>query len=265
MATYEEQYEIQKKDPTQGGYSVGGEVIDVSSQVTPIDTLQPSPTNVQVQQTGLSKVGTSAIGPDGKPIYDVFAGQEHIQDPSDPRLKGIDIVGLPTGQAPSGFKSKFEQGFNQYNKETDGKGEGSASIVNRYAPSGRNDLSSAFMQTDEFMGGLFKSFQDYINPINQRKSLTETYNQMLKDSGVQAIDTELINMKRIIEGTTDDIRQEVQSAGGMATESQILALSASRNKQLIRNYNTLLETRNAKEKYLQTAIGLEQQDRQAAD
>src|SRR3990167_2145836 len=265
MATYEEQYEIQKKDPTQGGYSVGGEVIDVSSQVTPIDTLQPSPTNVQVQQTGLSKVGTSAIGPDGKPIYDVFAGQEHIQDPSDPRLKGIDIVGLPTGQAPSGFKSKFEQGFNQYNKETDGKGEGSASIVNRYAPSGRNDLSSAFMQTDEFMGGLFKSFQDFINPANQRKSLTETYNKMLKDSGVEAIDMELINTKNIIEGSEDDLRMEITKAGGFTTNSQVLALTNARNKQLIKNYNTLLDTRNSKEKYLQTAIGLEQQDRQAAD
>src|SRR3990167_8766010 len=164
MATYEEQYEIQKKDPTQGGYSVGGEVIDVSSQVTPIDTLQPSPTNVQVQQTGLSKVGTSAIGPDGKPIYDVFAGQEHIQDPSDPRLKGIDIAGLPTGQAPTFFKSKFEQGFNQYNAETGGKGEGSASIVNQYAPSKRNDLASAFVQQDEVIGSMIKAFQDFSSP-----------------------------------------------------------------------------------------------------
>src|SRR3990167_11413629 len=69
------------------------------------ETLQPN--------TSLSKVGTSAVGPDGKPIYDVFAGQEHIQDPSDPRLKGIDIAGLPEGTAPKEFKSKFETGFDE--------------------------------------------------------------------------------------------------------------------------------------------------------
>src|SRR3990167_3884450 len=167
---------------------------------------------------------------DGTPI-----NQEEFQK------LGLNISHINTKQPTS----KYEQGFNQYNAETGGKGEGSASIVNQYAPSGRNDIASAFLQTDEFIGGLFNSFQDFINPVNQRKSLTETYNQMLKDSGVEAIDMELINSKRIIEGTIDDIRQEIQSAGGMGTESQINALASSRNKQLIRNYNTPLEPRNA--------------------
>ena len=72
-------------------------------------------------------------------------------------------------------------------------------------------------------------------------------------------------MKNIIEGSEDDIRMEITKAGGFATDSQVLALTNARNKQLIKNYNTLLDTRNSKEKYLQTAIGLEQQDRQAAD
>lgn len=88
---------------------------------------------------------------------------------------------------------------------------------------------------------------------------------MVKDSGIQAIDTDLINMKNVIDGSEDDIRNEVTKAGGFASDSQVLALTNSRNKQLIKNYNTLLETRNSKEKYLSTMIGLESQDRQAAD
>src|SRR3990167_1269496 len=127
-------------------------------------TVPEGGTTTTQQSQDLSKVPTQGIGPDGKPIYDVFAGQEHIQDPSDPRLKGIDIAGLPTGQAPTFFKSKFEQGFNQYNAETGGKGEGSASIVNQYAPSKRNDLASAFVQQDEVIGSMIKAFQDFSSP-----------------------------------------------------------------------------------------------------
>lgn len=55
-------------------------------------------------------------------------------------------------------------------------------------------------------------------------------------------------------GSEDDLRTEITKAGGFATQSQILGLTNARNRQLIKNYNTLLDTRNAKEKYLQTAI-----------
>ena len=241
-------------------YALAGSPADQLRQTVP-----EGGTTTTQQSQDLSKVPTQGIGPDGKPIYDVFAGQEHIQDPSDPRLKGIDIAGLPTGQAPTFFKSKFEQGFNQYNAETGGKGEGSASIVNQYAPSKRNDLASAFVQQDEVIGSMIKAFQDFSSPQNQRKSLTETYQTMLKDSGIQALDTELLDMKKVIEGTEEDLRTEITKAGGFATESQIQALTNSRNKQLIKNYNQLIDLRNSKESYLKTAIGLEQADRQSAD
>ena len=222
------------------------------------------------EQAGLQKVPTQSVGPDGKPIYDVFGGQEHIQDPNDPRLKGTDIATLPTGQAPPSFKSKFEQGFQKANEALGGaagdvKGGQGTSLVQTYAPEKRNDLASAFVKTDPFVGNLVKTWQDYINPVNQRASLKDTYTQMIKDSGVQAIDTELLDMKNVIEGSEDDLRTEITKAGGYASESQIQALTNARNKSLIKNYNTLLDTRNAKERYLQTALQLEQSDRQSAD
>src|SRR3990167_2962234 len=269
MATYEEQQKALRatvpKD-TAGATELASQgFTDMGTQ--PIDTSQPSPTQAP---GGLSKVGTSAVGPDGKPIYDVFAGTEHVQDPSDPRLKGIDIAGLPEGQAPTGFKSKFETGFEQANQglgdqAKDVSGTKGTALVNQYSPTKKNDLSSMFVQQDPFLGGLVKTFQDYINPVNQRTSLKEAYDQMVKDSGVQAIDMELVDMKAVIEGTEDDLRLEIQGAGGTATESQVIALANARNKQLIKNYNRLVDTRNAKEKYLQTAIGLESMDRQSAD
>lgn len=56
----------------------------------------------------LTKVATGSIGPDQKPIYDVFQGAEHIQDPNDPRLKGVNIASLPDGTIPTGFQSAFK-------------------------------------------------------------------------------------------------------------------------------------------------------------
>ncbi len=55
----------------------------------------------------LTKVKTGSIGADGQPIYDVFSGTEHIQDPNDQRLSGINITDLPEGTNPQGFQSKF--------------------------------------------------------------------------------------------------------------------------------------------------------------
>ena len=223
----------------------------------------------QKYEGGLSKVPTQGVGPDGKPVFDVFAGQEHIANPSDPRLKGVDIAGLPEGQSPTGFKSKFAQGFDQAKAagepETISNTSQARALTNQYAAPSAPNPSDAFLQGDEFFTGLVKTFQDFIKPENQRTSLTETYKQMTKDSGVEALDTELLNMKNVIEGSEEDLRTEITKAGGFATESQVQALTNSRNKQLIKNYNNLLETRNSKEKYLNTLIGLESQDRESAD
>ena len=191
--------------------------------------------------------------------------------PGQPKTAGaIGADGTQTqGKA---LASKYESGFNAANAAlgaTGGQGGLSGaqgtSLVNQYSPTKSNSLASTFVQTDPYIEGLVKAWQDYINPANQRKSLSDTYQQMLKDSGIQAIDTELLNMKNVIEGSEDDLRTEITKAGGFATNSQVLALTNARNKQLIKNYNTLLDTRNAKEKYLQTAIQLEESDRQSAD
>lgn len=276
MSTYEEQQKALRATVPKGtagaaelarqGFTDVG--IEQPKQVQPgAVSGQPDAT---VEPEGLTKVPTQSVGPKGEQIFDVFAGQEHIADPSDPRLKGIDIAGLPEGQSPTGFKSKFETGFDKAKTELGDKagdvsGAQGTALTSQYAPARTNDFSSMFVKQDEFLGGLTKAFQEYINPVNQRTSLRDEYSKMLKDTGIQQIDLELVDMKNVIEGSEEDLRTEITKAGGFATESQIQALTNSRNKQLIKNYNRLVDTRNAKEKYLETSIGLEQADRASAD
>jgi len=92
-------------------------------------------------------------------------------------------------------------------------------------------------------------------------SLQDTYNQLTKDSGIEAIDTTLMNMKNVIEGTEDDIRLEVEKASGFATDSQVLAMATARNKSLIKNYNNLLDQRNAIESHIDKQMAFAGQDK----
>ena len=207
-----------------------------------------------------------------------LAGQNIPQQPQSQQVPPINtnqpspvtVQAQPFTQTQPLQPSKFQQGFQQANKDLGDQAKDVTSaqgtaLTSQYAPAKRNDIAGAFVQSDPFVAGLVKTFQDYISPQNQRSSLADTYKTMLKDTGIQDIDTELLDMKNVIEGSEEDLRTEITKAGGFATESQVQALTNARNKQLIKNYNTLLDTRNAKEKYLQTAIGLEAQDRQSAD
>lgn len=120
------------------------------------------------------------------------------------------------------------------------------------------------VQSDTGFTEIQQLHQDYLDTQNQRKSLTQEYQNMLTTSGIEGIDTELLNMKNIIEGTEDDIRNEVTKAGGFATDSQVMALANARNKQVVKNYNNLLETRNNIEKRLDTMMSLSSKDREMA-
>ena len=269
-----------------------GEVLNIG-QAQPISTgkfaVQPTPTTTPLtspQVNGSAAQASASLGPQNQEeqvlqnlanqnpeqadlIMDKlgYTGSPNLTTPST-TSKLINPATGQLAQKPSPYKTGAEAATQAGIKEVPDAATG-RDLVNTYVAAdntGVNQQATNFLQQDEFMNTLVKSYQDFINPVNQRKSLTETYQTMLKDSGIQALDLELINTKAIIEGTEEDIRREITASGsGFATESQILSLAYSRNKNLIKNYNTLLETRNAKEKYLTAMIGLEAEDRKAAD
>lgn len=111
---------------------------------------------------------------------------------------------------------------------------------------------------------LLQDYSEYNSVANQNKSLLDTYNQIVKSSGLEGINTELLNTKRIIDGTEDDIRNEVTAANGFATESQVLALASARNKSLIKNYNALVDQQTSIQNHVDTMVNLASQDRQFA-
>ncbi len=95
----------------------------------------------------------------------------------------------------------------------------------------------------------------------QKQTLLQQYTDLQNQYNIPAINAELINDKKIIDGTEDDIRHEVQAAGGFATDSQVQALAVSRNKTLIQNYNTLQAQKSDALSTINTMVGLAGQDR----
>lgn len=126
-------------------------------------------------------------------------------------------------------------------------------------------ILGGMQETDNNFDSLFTEYDKYFSPQVQKTSLVDEYNKMSKSLGIDSINAELINDKKIIDGTEDDIRNEITAAGGFASDSQVLAMANARNKSLIKNYNYLLDTKNAATTQLNTMMQLSVQDRQFAE
>lgn len=122
----------------------------------------------------------------------------------------------------------------------------------------------AQLSQDKGYQQLLKDYADYNSITEKSKSLVDTYNEIVKSSGLEAINTEMINMKNVIDGTEDDIRNEVTAASGFATDSQVLALAQARNKTLIKSYNKLVDQQSNITNQVNTMVNLAGQDRQFA-
>lgn len=209
-----------------------------------INTTQPNPDTVNATPFTQPPVGSV---PPATPIAAIQSNQKGSTTPQ--QLQ----AGLSAAQASG--KAPQEAGAGR-----------SGVAANLPPPSAPNPVSGAeglLAQSPEYAKWLGD-----INQLNniqaQSSSLLDFYNQAVSTAGIPAINTELINTKNIINGTEDDIRKEVQAAGGFATDSQVLALSGARNKQLIKNYNTLLDTKTMAMEQINNMTNLASQDRQFA-
>ena len=106
--------------------------------------------------------------------------------------------------------------------------------------------------------------QQILNPQEQTTSLMADYKKLYKQSGLGDINQELIDADTVINGTEQDIRREITAAGGFGTESQVQAMSLSRNKGLLKRYNQLVQMQTNAQNQLNTMIGLDSQDKQIA-
>lgn len=215
---------------------------------TPVDTNQPSPTKVDAT-------------PYTNPVVSAAQAQANLAQGG---LTGTDLA------AAQKSLSAYQQGHAAATASGVPAPQ-EANMGMSAATTAAGNATQTYVPPAPVQDALTEATQKYTDDFNnamstqqQGESLVNQYQDFTKQLGIPALNTELMNMKNVIDGTEDDIRNEVTKAGGFATDSQVLAMTNSRNKVMIQNYNNLLQTRSDAMQQIQTLTGLAQQDRQFA-
>ncbi len=119
----------------------------------------------------------------------------------------------------------------------------------------------AFAGMDPVQASIYQQLSSLLSTPQNKQSLTDFYKQEIAAQGIPELNMELADINRIMEGTEDDIREEVTKAGGFATESQVQALTSARNKTLLKKATYLADVINAKNDYVDRIVSLTQADR----
>lgn len=213
-----------------------------------VDTSQPSPENVEA---GASLPGSMV--PEDQAIQ---ALQNSGQSANDIKM------------ATALTKNRYQQAHEQLKgtEVSQDAGLGKIQVQGAMTPA-EPDMSPVDQQLAEDPGWntLTETYKDYFNPDNQKASLMDTYKKEFRKLGLDELDEDIIDAQTIIDGTEDDIRNEVEQAGGFATDSQVQALSLSRNKVLLKNYNQLVALRESKQNQLDMMMNFAEKDRAYAD
>lgn len=129
----------------------------------------------------------------------------------------------------------------------------------------QQDPQKTFFDEYASMNPIVKTLYDTINQtlssLNTQGTFKQEYENLIASEGIKGLRTELMNVKNIMRGTEDDIRNEITRAGGSGTESQIQALTAARNKTFLKQATSLSEQIQAKEDYIDHLMQFSQLDR----
>lgn len=110
---------------------------------------------------------------------------------------------------------------------------------------------------------LFSQISQLMNTQANQQSLVDLYKQEVAAQGIPELNLQLADVNRIMNGTEQDIRDEVTKSGGFATNSQVLALASVRNKVLLQNAQYLTDVINSKNDYVDHIVQLTGADRSA--
>lgn len=122
----------------------------------------------------------------------------------------------------------------------------------------------------QYMTAIGREIQRMNDPAYQQKSFVNTFDELRKQAdaagqSLEDVDTRLLDIDKIMRGTKDDIRNELQNAGGLVTASAVEYLATVRNKVLVGEAERLQNIKDQKEKYIDRMLTLGKMDREEAD
>lgn len=212
--------------------------------------------------------GINAPGVAGNPVVPTA-----VQNNATGAGVGSSSLNPPASQAPAALPpappSKYDAGLaaaKASGNPAPSDAAGARSAVASYTPNGQPDTSGvdSLISQDPGINKLMQGIVQLLSPQKQTTSLLDDYNSLYKQSGLADINKEIIDANTVINGTEGDIRNEIQTAGGLGTDSQVQAMSLARNKSLLTRYNQLVQMKTDATNQLNTLSQLNVQDKQMA-
>lgn len=147
----------------------------------------------------------------------------------------------------------------------DNSAQASAKITSALTPQGNDPVfGSMASMMEPIMNALTQVVQNINNPALTGTSLQSEYNQLAAANNLLTLQAEKLNMVNIMNGSEQDIRDEITKAGGFATDSQVLGMAASRNKVILKQYNAISTQYDAASQNVQNMMQYASQDQQTA-
>lgn len=204
----------------------------------------------------------------GTNIQAIMAANPDIKNPNLIYAgKSLNLPGTPKGTPATGDANKIQNDMHAAISKVPDQGDKAAvaAAAASVAPKGSELPPAASTAVDGLIGTLVPQIQSLLDPKTYGPTLTDDYTKISKDLGIEPLQTELMDLNNVINGTEDDIRAEVTKAGGFMSESQVQALTATRNKTLIQRANSIQSLLTSKIDSLNTLIGLDEKDRSMAN
>lgn len=135
-------------------------------------------------------------------------------------------------------------------------------------PDAQQQFMDGYAAMPPVLKTIFDNIQKTLDTQTQKQTLLDEFQKMSPDPGVASLSADqmqLLDFNRIMEGTEDDIRQEIGKAGGFATESQVQALTGARNKTLLKKAQFLQDQIQMKEHYVDQIMHFTELDRSEVD
>lgn len=219
------QDQIKEKFPEiqPGGLAYNGKVTNPVQPTPPnaqgINTGQPSPTTVNATPF----TGQAPQGP-----ADSATIQKAFQDTISSGLPAPQTQGAAAGQVQGALAQNAPAPAPQTPPEVEN-----------------------FLQTSPLMQTSMQELQEFLAPTETAKMMADSMKKIVKGQKEMAsMKLELMDIDRVMAGTEQDLRDEVEAVNGFATESQVQALTIGRNKTLLQKATMIQNKLN----YMQDVI-----------
>ena len=213
----------------------------------PAPAPQPTASGQPASLSGLVGTRPSAVNPQATEYFNTQTGQG-FATPQDLSTFANQYGAQTTSQNVFDyFKSNFTNLNNAFQKVSgpppQTQGEASSAInglLSDTKDSSANTNALNFLGGNTTIQSAIETVKSYLTPTVSAATLQSYVNQLQTDQNVlQGLNTQMMSLKTVMDGSEQDIRNEITASGGFATNSQIAALTVARNKTLLQQATML--------------------------